>query len=344
MYIAERNFVTTATRQMFTLERIWSTPAGCLADKNQKLSSHALSEIKKAAFLVEARGVYRAATLCEDVLGRLAAESTAKVTAALVSLQHLISQYADGLIEIDPEFELPQNPELPVAEQRSDTPAPKQENGSDQESAREQAINVLTPLMRLVKDDKRAKALSILMRPPNEHKLEIPVSQSVPFDGLMRPITNLILSEARHTGKNISVSYAADFDDLERDTATGMQNFLEIICLNIVSQGISDDQSTPARTTQMSITGQTRDNHYQFTLSWIGTSLPTSAAATSHTGAAYNDLKAIGGSFETRTGALSSEGHAHQSLLVKYPKRRIAHLPVIENASGTEPYAELGAG
>lgn len=337
MYTAERNFVTTALRQMDRLEDMWAAPNGLRVANSENLSSHALSEIKKAAFTVEARGVYRAAVLCEDVLNRLGTESTTKLHATLAGLQHLILQYTDGLIEIDPDFNVPVREGEKIAtlvETTSGTPtaAPSSQTTSTEikdkesdETVRDKAIAVLTPLMKLVKDDKHTKALSVLMNPfkvetPSAAPVAAASADSVAFDGLMRPITNLILSEARHCGKNVSVSYAADFENVGHAVAEDLQNFLEIMCLNIVANGIPKPEGEQMRSAQISLTGQDKGEKLHLTLGWLGMPLLAEVLAHTHTSQVLEQLKKRGGGWDAKSSALTTSGHAQHSLQIQFPK------------------------
>ena len=131
----------------------------------------------------------------------------------------------------------------------------------------------------------------------------------------MQPITNLTLSEARYNGKNVSLSYAADFDDLDKDMAMRVQSFLEILCLNIVSRGTSNAAS------QISLTGQRRERHLAFTVSWQGRDIAANIESQPHFRQAVKSLKKQGGLIKFHEPALSELGSAAQSLEVCFVRR-----------------------
>lgn len=86
----------------------------------------------------------------------------------------------------------------------------------------------------------------------------------VPFENMMRPITNLILGEARFLKKRISISYGAEFETLPIAVANRVQKYLEVLCLNIVLYGVGVEGS------QIEITGKTDAKNAAFKLSWRG--------------------------------------------------------------------------
>ncbi|PHR92377.1 MAG: hypothetical protein COA69_08340 [Robiginitomaculum sp.] len=366
MYSAERFFVKTARTQMQILETESAVPA----------LSHMVSvldKIKTAATRVEARGVFRAAGLCQDVISRAkseqispkqaSSEENSKLSQSLASLNSLIGQYSEGLFEIDPKFKkqllaeakplaagvpVPKNDETPVSEiPVSEIPISEIDVKSSGLAAvclklrlkdqHEAAINTLKPLMHLVKNETQLRALETLMRPAAndatlsrpETGISIPQRQTVKFENLMRPITNLILSEARYSSKSVSISYAADFDELALELADHVQAFLEILCLNIVINGIGDTAS------QISLTGQERDRRYRFYVNWSGYDMAVTAEKNSYFRGAIIDLQAIGGSIKFRSLALKTEmatqtedKNTLQALEISFPLTIASKTPV----------------
>ena len=104
MYIDERHFVKTAIQNMDVLERAWTDVDTSLAPARVDQTNASLDKIKSTAASVQARAVFRAAVMCENVLARLNTDNMTKMTSSLVELNRLVHSYADGLFEIDPEF------------------------------------------------------------------------------------------------------------------------------------------------------------------------------------------------------------------------------------------------
>lgn len=278
MYSAERQFVTTAHSQLRLLEQDEHHAHPVFED--------ALLQIKNAAGPVKARAIYRGALLCEDVLKRCDTAACLKFQTSLNSLKSLVELYADGLYEIDPSFLVV---EAATTEPKN---APIASNGTSDETApehmnehitaeNENAASLLKPLLHLVKDDKQAGALSFLAGV--EHQSEITVTAPQPklrsnvrFDSLMRRITNRTLGEARAQAKNISISYAADFETVDTSISADLQGFLQATCLEIVRCGLvvnGDLAASINRTWQISITGETRGQELSISLSWLGEQL-----------------------------------------------------------------------
>jgi len=276
MYSAERQFVATAHNQL------------CLLEQDELHAHHifkdALGEIKRAAGPVKARAIYRAALLCEDVLKRCTATST-KFQTSLNGLKSLVELYANGLYEIDPGFKLILLGKTTSVADETPPKVSAKEILEQLKAANENAANVLHPLLHLVKDDKRAHALSFLAGiglqaggdvatpRPNTYPR---TRSNVRFDVLMRRITNHTLGEARALAKNVSISYAADFENVDTSIATSLQNFLQTACLEIVRSGLvvnGDLAASINRTWQISITGETRGQDLSITLSWLGEAL-----------------------------------------------------------------------
>lgn len=282
MYSAERQFVTTAHSQLRLLEQDALHPHQIFED--------ALCQIKSAAGPVKARAIYRAALLCEDVLKRCDTATSIKFQTSLNSLKSLVELYASGLHEIDPGFT-----SIPPGEDEPATPTGLHETSLETSPAskpdqltadNENAADLLKPLLHLVTDDKQAKALAFFVGIDHQPKSNVATPRphtrsNVRFDTLMRRITNRTLGEARAQAKNVSISYAADFEAVDVSISSDLQNFLQAICLEIVRKGLvvnGDLAASISRSWQISITGETQRGEIQgqdlsISLSWPGQKL-----------------------------------------------------------------------
>lgn len=278
MYSAERQFVTTAHSQLRLLEQ------GEL--HAHQIFEDAISQIKSAAGPVKARAIYRAALLCEDVLKRCDNAANAKFQTSLNSLNTLVELYANGLYEIDPSFLLVEaTSAMSDASNEGSLEAslekPPTEPDDQLRADNENAANLLKPLLHLVKNAKQAEALSFLagieQQPENSGiSPRIHARKSIRFDSLMRRITNHTLGEARAQAKNVSISYAADFETLDTSIASSLEAFLQTTCLEIVRNGLvvnGDLAASINRTWQISLTGETRGQDLSIALNWQGQQL-----------------------------------------------------------------------
>jgi hypothetical protein len=332
MYIDERHFVKTAIQKMDLLEQVWTA---CESNGHPDLarqSSAALDAIKAAAASVQARGVYRAAILCEDVLSRLTPDNTVKMNSALVELHRLVHLYANGLFEIDPEFAtLLHQPEA----------IPQLDTHLSEIHAK--AVQTLSPLAHRVDDIDLRNALKTLMQPVPIGSPEKPDRKTMSLDALIQPISNLVLSEARHCGKIVTVSYAADFADLTFEVAETIQDILEAACLEIVSQGIAKSSKTEfGSTPQISLTGQSQGGNVLFSISWTG--LKIDAVASSHLGlnTQMKILEQRGGTYSFNKLALSDNLKSRHTLYIKMPIADVAGFNSV--ISKTSRKVEMGAG
>ena len=337
MYSQERKFVLTANDQMQVLEEIWG--AGPQENTNTSTPKNeqgrtitALHSIKFAANSVQARGVYRAANFCETIYTNLESECGPRLRGSLAGLKSLIFQYADGLFEIDPEFK-----ESIQSRQGEQILAPVETDQNDNleticlQGKHSQASNVLKPLLSLVKSEGRRNALETLMAFDTKDQEEpaiIRVNQAphiaVKFENLMGPVTNLVLNEARHNGKQVSISYATDFDELGLSMANRVQEFLETLCLHIVANGVPRKQST-----QISLTGQGTESKYVFSVNWRGYDLGESSCEDERFKNSLEKLCSEDGDIEFQKLALETTapqqaGRASlmQSLEVSFPRTR----------------------
>jgi len=317
MYVQERNFVKTARAQMDILETIWSLDATAgVQGKANEQTIGALGHIKTSAHSVQARGVVRAALLCEDILMRLGANGAQKLRTALVSLQTLIAQYSEGLFEIDPEF-------LDVLEGNAPSKVAIDTPNVAITSAQEKAAAVLSPLLKFVRKSDSLSALKSLMGQGDgeQHAFEPGTAR---FDVLMRPVTNLCLSEARLVGKTVSVSYASDFETLGRDIASDIQQFLEHFCLHITAQSIGDSGG------QISVTAQKVEKVYNIGITWNGAQLAGDFGDHSRLANLTAKLKRDGGAMQVHKAALSDADILVQSVNISFPE--ISHSAHISSA------------
>ena len=337
MYSQERKFILTANDQMQVLEEIWGVSPqeninAPIPKNEQGRTITALHSIKFAANSVQARGVYRAANFCETIYTNFESECGPKLRGSLAGLKSLIFQYADGLFEIDPEFK--ESIQNRAGEQILAPGETDQNNNLETiclQGKHTQAGNVLKPLLSLVKSEGRRSALEALMAFDTKDQEEPPiirVSQAphiaVKFESLMGPVTNLVLNEARHNGKQVSISYATDFDELGLSMANRVQEFLENLCLHIVANGVPRNQST-----QISLTGQGAESKYVFSVNWRGYDLGESSGEDEHFKYGLEKLRSEGGNIEFKKLALETTapqqvGRASlmQGLEVIFPRTR----------------------
>lgn len=309
MYTDERHFVKTAIQKMDYLEKVWTAVDSNEHKEHADHTNSALDVIKTTSASVHARGIYRAAILCEDVLSRLTPDNTMKMNSALVELKQLINLYAGGLFEIDPEFA------VLVYQPDSNTQA-----DTHLSDAHAQAVQTLSPLVYGVEDKKLRSALKTLMRPVQIYSAEKPGCKTMSLDALIQPISNLVLSEARHCGKIITVSYAADFTELSFETAETMQGILEASCLKVVSQGIPKPSKIEhGSTPQISLTGQSRGGNILFSISWMGTGLDALDSSESAFNSQMSKLVQQGGTYSINHLALSDNLKSRHTLYIKLP-------------------------
>ncbi|NNC38786.1 MAG: hypothetical protein EX271_02060 [Acidimicrobiales bacterium] len=315
MYIDERHFVKTATQEMSFLEQIWGAPRTDDRLNRIEKSAQTLDAIKSTAISVQARGVYRAAILCEDVLSRLADDNEPRMIAPLVELKRLINLYADGLFEIDPEFaEIIHNPDITVPD------TAKANLGLSEAHAK--AAQTLQPLVHKVQNDNLRTALKTLMQPVLVEEPETVNQQTMSLDALIQPVSNAVLSEARHCGKIVTVSYAADFDALEFHFAEFMQESLEISCLAILRHGIPrPSKNLIGVTPQISLTGQMRAGQLLFSISWMGAEIKLTGNSQLEFRTQLLKLKQKGGTFSINNLALSDNLNSRHTLYIKMPMK-----------------------
>jgi len=299
MYAAERHFVTTAQEH---LRQLMSSECD---------APMALHEIKQKAMPLKARAIYRAALLCEDVLTRSGTSADTKFQVSLARLNKLLGLYENGLFEIDPEFKVLQSEQV-TSPATSPVFGPTLEKTIEPlDAANENAVQVLTPLLSLVREDGRKSALKFLTKYDGNtssmlqgaHANKLP---EVRFETMMGRITNRVLSEARLNAKGISISYAADFDSVDASLAKPLQILLEQICLGIIRVGLIDERGAnndPKRVWQISVTGKGQGQTNLISVSWPGYAL--SGVEQAGLTEALANFKTIGGhtDHKTRKGA-----------------------------------------
>ncbi len=316
MYRAERQFVTIASEQMLVLETLWGVSPLPVSEGGSKAQTvPALQTIKDEAMGVEARGVYRAASLCVDIYGRIQVSNSAKLRGSLAGLKSLIFQYAQGLYEIDPEFKDSLTKPHQTPEHIHHNNPPEVETICSQGRHAIAAFN-LKPLLQFSKNNAQRKALESLIALPTQPKVQeqMPISAQVKFENVMRPISNLILSEARNCEKKISISYASNFEELSLKTANYIQECLEVLCLNIVLAGVGNAN------TQICITGSRDERTYAFTVNWSGFSVEESVQTNTHFKNMQANLIEQGG--EINFVSVKAAHVGRQSMGIKFPRKR----------------------
>jgi len=329
MYTDERQFVKTANQHLAVLEQTWSDVNADGFTQVEMSTRNALDQIKYSANTVQARGVYRAAVLCEDVLVRTSTDCTAKLSSAMTSLKHLVDQYRDGLLEIDPEFDWEETAVNMDEQVLVDNVPTVQES---LESKHKIAAQNLFSLMELVREPKHHKALSFLMMPTQieQNYVEVIETKSLSFDALMHPLNNLILSEARHSGKPVSISYAADFARISAQHSAPLRNLLEIVCLNVVANGIVPNK--PGSVSQISITGQGKPDDLYFLISWRGRELSESARRNPHFAKAITELECRGGEVKYNATIFADSGNSRHTMALAWPRTEAISLPNLNSS------------
>ena len=267
----------------------------------------ALARIQMHAQPVQARAVFRAAGLCIHKLSIGANAANANLISALTSLRHLINQYANGLYEIDPEFRsIIENAQVLDAKEVSAV-AP---NSLIDDNNR--ARNVLRDVVHLSRNQRTASALKSLMsaaQPSNHCQASNMPGRKVSFDSVLDNVISLTLSEARHSGKTVSVSYAGESQSLMETTAKPFQDFLEILCLNIIARGVDTNS-------QISITEKSGVNCSHVEVHWQGHDIMD--ARTYLTKAVYA-LTQNGGTLQTTTGDKNGDETQDQCVAFTFP-------------------------
>lgn len=233
-----------------------------------------LSSIQQGAKQARARAIYRAAQTVVDSVLASAAKPT--IQGRVLSLNKLITQFEQGLNEIQPK---PANSDYPSAgEIETAEAAPNLIQGASEDRFA-QAREILMPLMGLARDEERGalETLSALsFAPLNETNTQdidaagglfapqasgvtestvdtAPItpqadsSQIVDFEILMPAFTSEALQTARHSQKTVSVSYAANDVGLSKQQADALQPVLSHIANTLVSRVLERPELRRAR-------------------------------------------------------------------------------------------------
>ena len=216
----------------------------------------------------------------------------------LAALRSLIGLYSEGLFELDPEFKNEINNENKHYENKQATIALDLEitttevpanlannaNINEDESSIEQIKQTLKPLIIYSENTNQEKALSSLMaykpalitenpsntvltkssKPTNISAInnrEIANKQTArSFDDIMRAITGRVLAEARGHGKDISISYHAEFDEIDVPIADTIQALL-LACLLSIVKAPSMDSNYHGNTRCKSAADKSKSQH-----------------------------------------------------------------------------------
>lgn len=216
--VEARDFVTWTMKAMDLL----------LSDArlNVQLAKSTLTDVKRDAKTLHARGISRAAQSvleCYETGG-----SQPKIDGRLMSLYKLVIQYSEGLDEI-----------APVVTAQS--------LASEQEildAQYEAARQTLIPLIKFSGDV--APALQRLAG----LTLDLPAKKAEPqisFESLMPDVTNSALRAARTQGKSISVSYAADGLSVANSQVESVRGQLEDIVMRLVKTRIASPNKRAAK-------------------------------------------------------------------------------------------------
>ena len=216
--VEARDFVTWTMKAMDVL----------LSDArlNVELAKSTLTDVKRDAKTLHARGISRAAQSvleCYETGG-----SQPKIDGRLMSLYKLVIQYSEGLDEI-----------APVVTAQS--------LASEQEildAQYEAARQTLIPLIKFSGDV--APALQRLAG----LTLDLPAKKAEPqisFESLMPDVTNSALRAARTQGKSISVSYAADGLSVANSQVESVRGQLEDIVMRLVKTRIASPNKRAAK-------------------------------------------------------------------------------------------------
>jgi hypothetical protein len=245
-------------------------------------------------------------------------------------------------VEIDPGFDWQQSDVVETAEQSED---PIVVTELDLQNAHRQACDHLSSLLPLVRNPATEKALSSLMNgnPVGEMEPDFDEDKTVSFDAVMHPLNNLILSEARHCGKAVSISYAADFNRIARDQSAQISALLEVACLNIVANGV--ERSAGGGVSQISVTGQHKNENLHFAISWRGNELSETARQGTHFCKMLRDLTRYGGSFKFNSAVPADKGNSQLTLTLVWPMNAIRMVEIgVEDTDGFGDISALGRG
>ncbi|HHL43213.1 MAG TPA: hypothetical protein ENJ42_06330 [Hellea balneolensis] len=279
----ERTFAHTAIQCMERLEHAYGrgedkcsdfTPVSCLTD------------IRASARKVKALGIYRACLLCEDIIDREGPAPSTNLLNALLGLKTLISQYTDGLIEIDPDFKPLKTPDTHAAQSRGTNHKAK----TDITALAKTRAATLKPLLEFAANDRQKQALSFLLDyTTTPVEADATPKSTISFERMMQEVSSTTLREARLRRKMISLSYMADFEILPHDNARLARTVLKNLCMVIVQNA---DKS---HSTQISISGRESGTSTSFSVVWPGRGLDDNTVSTFLSSPVIRDFKARSG-------------------------------------------------
>lgn len=182
----------------------------------------ALEIVQVQAKYIQALAISRAARSTMDEL--TAATPQTRGLGSLLALNKLIRQYTDGLDEIAPEdvfnpIALEERLEAYIATQQTEL---------------ERAHDVLVSIKSLVRPGIEASAIDALLTLANFEPVTIETDTRIEFDSVMPAVTNETLRSARHAGKSVSVSYAADDMLITPEFSLALQSAIIAICDQLV--------------------------------------------------------------------------------------------------------------
>lgn len=205
----------------------------------------ALTAISSDAKAVNARAISRASQTALDELSSY--HSGARLQGNLLVLNKLLAQYRSGLNDLMPE----------------------EDSSSDSNPAEldalERARQTLLPLIRFAPNSDDMGRLSSLCE-LNVHPDHIPPTKVMSFDTIMPTLTNDVLLAARHAGKSVSVSYAANGVSMIPDLTAALEHALLDICKHLIEQTVEPPNYRQAQglsqSAQIAITAHRRDDSF----------------------------------------------------------------------------------
>lgn len=291
-FFAEREFVALAQTRITALE------SGTLSLTQ---SAGALQDILTSAQSVKAKSVMLCARQCRDYC--LSSDSVESPDSA--ALKHLVSLFAQGLFEIDPE-------------------ARSMMNTGDLKSAMPSMNDNAAQLMELIQyaPDSNKSALRDLIRLSGESSqlrgaTPEPAKQLVSLETLIAPISSQALVTAHLAYKQVSLSYACDDIAVHSDLESPLQETLAAICETLIEHCIrrpnAREQANLSGTAQISLTASDTQNGLMLDIFCDDLPLPPQALAGHRLKTALSEFSAAGGNMTVspgrRRGALLSVTH-----------------------------------
>jgi len=185
-----------------------------------------LLAIRGDAQTMHARGIARSAECALTVLS--GTHTREQIDGYIYSLTRLVDQYKQGLEEIAPD-------QAQVIE-------------TDTRSDHERANEILAPLIRFAPALEQRDALKFLAG----FECELPAASTseyvdgVHLETMMPSVTDQILSDARHAGKSVSVSYAVGDIVASEELVSDIQAFLMELGTCLVMDALASPKSRQA--------------------------------------------------------------------------------------------------